>query len=285
MGDSPSTHPNSGASGSVSEGGLGLMIYIRALKRSAWWIFLLAFCGSALIGLWTMSKPRLYVAKASVVPPLDALDSRMVNRGLSSQLSQMLDKGGSIPSLLKTVLESQAVADVIIVEFDLVKVYESKDLLAAREKLGARTTITLPRASSVVVVEVMDEDPNRAVTIANAYIEQLDKLNRSLLGGEATNKRAFLGKRLQEIEQDFNNVVDLKSREVRIKEMLYELVCREYELAKIEEAKSLPTVQVLDRASLPAKPVGRGVVRRAGATGASLLIIGMLVAFARGGLL
>lgn len=40
-------------------------------------------------------------------------------------------------------------------------------------------------------------------------------------------------------------------REVRVQKTLYELLIEQYELAKIEEAKTIPTVQVLDRAIPP----------------------------------
>jgi capsule polysaccharide export protein KpsE/RkpR len=42
-------------------------------------------------------------------------------------------------------------------------------------------------------------------------------------------------------------------REARIQETVYELLTRQYELAKIQEAKEIPTVKILDRAMFPEK--------------------------------
>ena len=42
-------------------------------------------------------------------------------------------------------------------------------------------------------------------------------------------------------------------RETKIQETVYELLTQQYELAKIQEAKEIPTVKVLDRAFVPEK--------------------------------
>jgi uncharacterized protein involved in exopolysaccharide biosynthesis len=261
----------------VSVDNISVQQFVRIFRKNAWWILLVSFLASVIVGLWTVTRPRLYAARASLVPPLEMLDSKQaLGRGMNSTLSQLLDRGGGITSLFRDVLQSQTVADVIIDQFRLTEVYKSSDLLKVRAKLRKRTSILVPRALGVVGVEVQDEDPNRAVAIANAYVEQLDKLNRSLLGGEAASKRVFLGSRLDEIQREFREIGDLKTREVQIKEMLFELLSREYELAKIDEAKTLPTIHVLDRATLPAEPVARGTVGKAGCAGTGVLVIMVL---------
>jgi hypothetical protein len=42
-------------------------------------------------------------------------------------------------------------------------------------------------------------------------------------------------------------------RQTKIEETVYELLTQQYELAKIEEAKEIPTVKVLDAAEVPEK--------------------------------
>lgn len=43
-------------------------------------------------------------------------------------------------------------------------------------------------------------------------------------------------------------------REAKIQEAVYEILTKQYELAKVEEAKELPSVRVLDQANLPERP-------------------------------
>jgi tyrosine-protein kinase Etk/Wzc len=61
--------------------------------------------------------------------------------------------------------------------------------------------------------------------------------------------------------------------------MLYELLVREYEIAKIEEAKSMPTIQVLDQAAVPELPMPRGTIKKAMVAGITAAVFGLFLAF------
>jgi uncharacterized protein involved in exopolysaccharide biosynthesis len=65
----------------------------------------------------------------------------------------------------------------------------------------------------------------------------------------AESKKIPLENRLKEIKQELNQIDSMLSSDAKIKEMLFELLTKEYEIAKIEEAKSMPTIQVLDSAT------------------------------------
>ena len=59
------------------------------------------------------------------------------------------------------------------------------------------------------------------------------------------------------------------------------MLTREYELAKIEEAKSMPTIQILDRAIVPEIRMPRGTVKKTLLAGVVSLMLSVFVAFAR----
>ena len=63
--------------------------------------------------------------------------------------------------------------------------------------------------------------------------------------------------------------------------MLFELLNRECEIAKIEEAKSMPTTQVLDEAIVPEQGMGRGTAKKGILAGIANMMLGMFVAFGR----
>jgi len=63
--------------------------------------------------------------------------------------------------------------------------------------------------------------------------------------------------------------------------VLFELLAQECELAKIEEAKSTPTIQILDTAIVPERPVGRGTIKKGILAGISAMILGIFIAFSR----
>jgi len=62
--------------------------------------------------------------------------------------------------------------------------------------------------------------------------------------------------------------------------MLFELLTREYEIAMIEEAKSMPTIQILDRAIVPEVRLPRGTVKKTLLAGVVSFMLAVFAAFA-----
>ncbi len=246
----------------LDEDEINLIDYFRVIFKYRRMILLI--CGIAVIttAIVSLVLPKIYSATASVVPPIEMLqrESKLAGTlgggagalggGAGSLLSKVIGVT-SISDMYAGVLESRVVADAIIDRFDLMKAYKEKKYKSnVRKKLKKNTTIDVSD-EGIVNITVEDRDPNRAAAIANAYADELDRQNKRLYAGQATSKRIFLANRLKEIEEKLAKIEDILSREAKIQEMLFELLTREYEITKIEEAKSMPTVQVLDRAVVP----------------------------------
>jgi uncharacterized protein involved in exopolysaccharide biosynthesis len=150
-----------------------------------------------------------------------------------------------------SILRSRAVTDAIIDRFDLMKAYGIKKFRRDAAAVLTRNTHVTLGDGGIIVIVVDDTDPVRSAAIANCYVEQLDKHNKRLSGSQATSKREFIESRLKEVEAKLAHPDSMLAREAQIQQMLYELLVREYESAKIEEAKNLPTVLVLDSADVP----------------------------------
>jgi uncharacterized protein involved in exopolysaccharide biosynthesis len=150
----------------------------------------------------------------------------------------------------------------------------------ARERLQ-RSSKVESTDDGAVKVTVTDTDPNRCAAVANAYVEELDRQNKRLSAGEATSKRVFLENRLTEVETRLSQIDNILTREAKVQEMLYEMLVQQYEIAKIEEAKSMPTIQVLDEAVVPELPVGRGTIKKAIMAAVAAFMAGVFWAFAR----
>jgi len=168
----------------------------------------------------------------------------------------------SVADLYVGILESRTVVDAIIDRFDLVHVYDVNELRYKAEKTLRKNTQIKASEEGIVSVAVEDRDPNRAAAMANAYVEELDKQNKKLSVGQATSKRVFLENRLKEVEQKLSRIDSIPAREAQVQEMLYELLMRELELARIEEAKSMPTIQLLDMAQPPERRKPKGTVTK-----------------------
>ena len=249
-------------------------------------IMILCICIFAVVttAIVSLLKPKIYSATATIVSPMDIMQKQTGLAGALGGKSSMLSKAigvTSVANMYAGILESRVIVDVIIDRFDLMKVYEENKYKSnVREKLR-NNTFTKVSDEGIVSITVEDRDPNRAAAMANAYVEELDRQNKRLSAGQATSKRLFLVNRLEEIEQELSKIENLLSRDAKIKEMLFELLSTEYELAKIEEAKSMPTIQVLDRAIVPEQRMARGTKKKVMLAGAVSLMVAGLLAFVR----
>jgi len=251
-------------------------------RRMIFWICIIAVVTTAIVSLFL---PKSFSATASVVPPVDLLQKESsIAGGLGAAKSSILRNAmdvTSISDMYVGILRSRSVADALIERFDLQKVYKvKKDISAVRQILRDRTSIKVTK-DGIVAITAEDRDPCQAANLANAYVEELDRRNKQLFVGQATNKKVFLENRLREIKQELSQIDSMLSRDAKIKEMLFELLTREYEIAKIEEAKSMPTIQVLDRAVVPEKKCKPKRMQMVLLAGVMSLFVAVLVAFIR----
>ena len=265
---------------------IDLFDYIRVVYRYRRMILVICFLTAVTTGVASFLSPISYVARTSIMPPLESLEGKsrlgagMLGGAESALLRNVMDVT-SVADVYVGILESRAVSDALVERFDLTGVYEVEGRsYKAREKLRENTKIDAS-GEGLVYISVEDRDPNRAAAIANAYVEELDEQNKRLSSGQATSKRVFLETRLKEIEQKLSRIESIPSREAQVQEMLYELLIRESEIAKIEEAKSMPTIQVLDPATPPERRKARGTVRKTMLAGIVALVFGIFLAFTR----
>lgn len=262
---------------------ISLLEYIPIILKYRRMVLLI--CGIAMVttAIISLSSPKIYPATASIIPPEERSVSSGLPTGLSGGLGSFARGALGIESVTDRyigILASRVVADAIVDRFKLIEIYDVKKRFAARKTLRANTTINASK-ENIVKITVKDNDPNMAAAIANAYVEELDRQNRRLSGGQATAKRISIGNRLKEIEEDLSNIENIPSREAKIKEKVYETLVIEYELAKIEEAESMPTIQILDRAIIPETRMSRGAARKTALAGVASFILAIFVVRAR----
>ncbi len=263
------------------------------------------------------------------------------------------------------VLKSRTVEDRMIDRFDLRHHYRKlgnffpADYYTARKKLASFTSVEEDKKSGVLTLTVTDYTPQMAADMANAYVEEMNKLAADLNTSDAHREKEFLESRLKDarvdleqaskrlsqfsssktimdpqnqgrammdaaarlqgeliatnaelrgLEQiyspDNTRVRTLKAREqelqaqlkkmlgrsgsagpeentgnnaeypslrslpilgsqyadlyreAKIQEAVYEFLIQQYEMAKIKEAKELPTVRVMDKAIPPERKSG-----------------------------
>src|SRR5579864_371490 len=324
-----------------------------------------------------------YTAQTKVMPPQQ--NQPMSTTAVLSQLGPLAALAGQglnlrTPSdLYVAMLRSETVANAIIDQFHLMKVYHKKRLVDARQELADRTLIASGSKDGIITISVDDsqsylfsseatanDSRQRATDIANAYVDELEKLTKTLAVTEAGKRRAFFEREtkmamddlatakqsLKETQQKTGmillepqsramiesltslrarvaaqeivvqsmrsfaspenpeliaaqnelaamkdqvgrlergqgkpSIADVpvenvpaagleylrKLREVKYREALFELLAKQYEVAKIDEARDALIVQQLDRALKPEK--------KSGPFRAIILICAIFVAF------
>jgi capsule polysaccharide export protein KpsE/RkpR len=165
--------------------------------------------------------PNQYDATIRLMPPVssDSMGLGMLGAlmgssmgtgggGLGSSISGGLGEllGGQRPgTLFVGILGCRTVADRIIDRFDLRKVYWRKTYLATREKLASRRSIAEDKKTGIISITFSDTNPARAAAIAQAHVEELDRLMAEVNTSAASRERAFLEQRLTVVHKELQD--------------------------------------------------------------------------------
>jgi len=162
-----------------------------------------------LIGVITcLVLPARYTATTKIMPPQQTPSS-------ASMLMSQLAGSGPLPlaaiaggglglknpnDIYLGLLNSRPIADAIIDQFGLAKVYRAKDMTAARKSLAGSTDIASEK-SGFITVSVTDKDRRRSAEIANAYAAGLRILTKTLAATEASQRRLFYEDQLKQAKE------------------------------------------------------------------------------------
>jgi tyrosine-protein kinase Etk/Wzc len=144
----------------------------------------------------------IYTATAVVMTPQSssggaaALLGELGGGALSSLASLAGD--GQIKSPSDTflgVLASRTVADDLIQRFDLRHVYRKRTMVDTRKALIKHTKIEATRGN-LIRISVEDDDVQRAVALANGYVDALYRVNQRLALTSGSQRRLFLEQQL-----------------------------------------------------------------------------------------
>lgn len=175
---------------------------LAIIARKKFYIIGIPLMAGIIVGALSLLMPNIYSGTASVLPPQQS------QSGSSAILGQLSALGGmSGSSLLKNpsdlyvgMLNSRTVSDSIIQRFKLQSVYDTKTLTDTRLQLLSSSTIGSGK-EGIIVIEVKDKDAQRAAALANAYVEELQKLTQTLAITEASRRRLFFEKQLIQAKQ------------------------------------------------------------------------------------
>jgi tyrosine-protein kinase Etk/Wzc len=144
-------------------------------------------------------KPT-FTATAMILPPQTPQSTASM---LMGQLGALTSLGGG-GSLLKSpadlyvgMLQSRTVADHIIEKFNLRTLWKLRNLEDTRHALANHVQFEATK-DGLISITAKDHDPRRASDYANAFVDELYRLNANLAISEAAQRRVFFDEQLEE---------------------------------------------------------------------------------------
>jgi uncharacterized protein involved in exopolysaccharide biosynthesis len=256
-----------------------------------------------------------YVARATIFPPpmegsiagigLASVAGLVGNLGLSSGSASLFPLYETfaysrtvVTGILNQPLDEVGFPGTLLERIAPVGTGAGQDLDAAIEIVRRRLTFEADKKTGVVSISYLDTDPKVAALVTNQVVDALDHFDLQTATSRAGERRQFIEQRmnqsartlaeaegrLEQFRQEnlrIGNAPGLLldqarlQREVEIEQQIYLTLRKEYELARIDEQRSVPVVSVLDRAVAPVVPAGPSLVKltvAAGFLGACLVV-------------
>jgi len=179
--------------------------YIHVIAKRSRLILFSTITAAILAIVASFFLPSIYSSTAKILPPQQesSLLSSIVGQGggLATLAGDVVGKGNKAEMYVE-ILKSEALMDQIIDRFKLMQLYKQKYRQFTYKQLENHVTIAAGKKSGIISVTIDDKDPRQAAAIANAYVEELDRLLKSINVTGAGQNRQFLESRLAAAKGD-----------------------------------------------------------------------------------
>src|SRR5947209_2830995 len=183
-----------------------LLPALLILKKNVRLLAAVTVAAGILATLVLIFVPNYYAANSTIVIPSK---SRSLANSLVGQLGPLAALTGDFgvkdsSDRYLSLLKSNSIADILIQQFNLQSVYKKNKIQRLRDKLADHTRFQVLKGG-LITISVTDKDPKRAADLANAYVEQLYKLNSRLAVDEAARRREFYQKQVDSAKQQLTS--------------------------------------------------------------------------------
>ncbi len=172
--------------------------------------FIILFVGLATLSaiIISLMLPKWYRATATLLPPKQVT----VPVGGLGEFAEAVSvtSGLNLPVLVTAsdvyarMLKSRTIAEQIIKRFKLNDRYDIYNFDEAYEALMDNTDFRVT-AEGLLSVSAEDKDAQMAADITNAFVEELDRVNREIASQRAKHNRDFVAERLQQVKTELDS--------------------------------------------------------------------------------
>jgi uncharacterized protein involved in exopolysaccharide biosynthesis len=167
-------------------------------------IFVPLTAGVVALGI-SFLLPPTYTATTRLLPPAQQQTTSAL---LATQLGSLAGLIGGAAGIKNpadqyvALLQSRSVYDAIIERFKLRQLYDERYIEDTRKELDKRSKVSAGTRDGIISIEIEDRDPRRAADIANAFVDELRHLSRTLAITEAAQRRLFFEGQLKQAKDD-----------------------------------------------------------------------------------
>jgi tyrosine-protein kinase Etk/Wzc len=184
---------------------INLRTLVTVLAKHKKLVLGLPFVVAVVVSGIALMMPNIYTGTTKILAPQQ---NQSGASALASQLGGLAALAGAVTKsstdIYLGMLKSRTVADNLIRQFDLMKLYDVKLPSVARKRLEKDTSI-LAGKDGIITIEVDDKDPKRAAEIANAYVDELLKISQVLAVTEAAQRRLFFEHQFAQAKENLAN--------------------------------------------------------------------------------
>ena len=179
--------------------GTGLFGLIRLSLRHFRFVYGVALAAGVASVAVGFLLPRWYVARASLLPPHESRN--VINLGGLASILRIptafpFSGGIELVDIYLAILESDTLGRTLVEDHDLVDRFDVRNPERALKALRGRTTVQLSERG-VLEIMVESKDPRLAADLANAHVDELDRLFQKSQTTIAGRQRVFLETRLK----------------------------------------------------------------------------------------
>jgi uncharacterized protein involved in exopolysaccharide biosynthesis len=188
---------------------LDLLIVLAERKR----MILYITAAFALVSiLWSLFLPVWYTADVTLLPPQQnsslgsAIASQLGNLGPMAALAGAGSLGLKSPNdMYVAMLKGQTVEDGMVQRFHLETEYKVKRLSDARRAFERHSSVDGSGKDGLIHISVEARNPDRAMQLANGYVDEYRTLSKNLAVTEAEQRALFFQQQLEQTKNSLAN--------------------------------------------------------------------------------
>lgn len=148
---------------------IDLIDYIKIVYKRWWMILIFVVISMFYTGITSLRQPKVYEATATFFPI----------KYQTSSTSTFAETQVGIETLIISILESRKMADRVIEQLNLKRLWKTDSMDSARRAIRGIIKVTLEK-NGIIKLSARTGSAELSARIANAHVDNLEHLNREL---------------------------------------------------------------------------------------------------------